>query len=63
MKKKISVTQIIRHIIQLAAFILFPGLFITTFSALRGIYTAIIGGTFSASEYASQILLLLAISP
>lgn len=63
MKKKISKTQVIRHIIQLIAFVLFPGLFITAFMAIRDIYTAIIGGSFVAAAYADQILLLVAILP
>lgn len=63
MKHKISITQIIRHIVQLGAFILFPGLFITTFSAVRDIYTAIIGGSFQLSAHADQLLLIVAVFP
>jgi len=56
-KKKISPLMLTRRLIQLAAFVLFPGLFISTFAALKSIYTAIIGGTFSASAMAGQIVL------
>lgn len=63
MKKKTSITQIIRHTIQLGAFILFPGLFITTFAAVRDICTAIIGGSFQISVYADQLLLIAAVFP
>ena len=63
MKKKIAYTQLIRHIIQLAAFILFPGLFISTFSAIRDVYTALVKGDFSVSALAEQMLVLLAVFP
>lgn len=63
MKKKISITQVIRHIIQLIMFILFPGLFITTFLAVRDIYTAVIEGSFNVSAYSDQLLLMIAIFP
>lgn len=59
MKKKISITQIIRHIIQLGAFLLFPGMFISIFMAIRNLYTAAIG----VSTYQNQWLLILAIFP
>lgn len=57
-RKKISALALTRRVIQAAAFVLFPGLFISTFSALRSIYVAIIGGTFSASAQAGQIVLV-----
>lgn len=34
-KKRFSVTQILRYVIQIAAFILFPGLYVTVFHAIR----------------------------
>ena len=61
MKKKINVTQILRHLIQLAAFVFFPGLFLSTFTALRDVVTALIGGTFGVSALAGQLVLLLVI--
>ena len=63
MKGKLKITQIIRHIIQLIAFILFPGLFVSTFGALKDVYMAVIGGDFSISEYSEQIILLIAVLP
>ena len=60
-KKKISSVQIIRAVIQLIAFIAIPGLFITVFSAIGSIYTAIIGGTFVFSEQLGNILLTVAV--
>ena len=54
---KITALTLTRRIIQVASFLLFPGLFIATFSAIKSIYTALIGGTFSASALAGQIVL------
>lgn len=62
-QKKISKIQIIRHLIQLVAFILFPGLFINIFAAIREIYMAILAGSFQWTAYATQIFLLIAIFP
>ncbi len=56
-KKKVSALGLTRRLIQAAAFVLFPGLFISTFSAIKSIYVAIIGGTFSISAQAGQIVL------
>lgn len=61
--KKISARQVVRHGIQLAAFLLLPGLFISTFSAIKAVYLAVIQGTFSFSTLAQPLLLLLAIFP
>lgn len=57
-KKRFSVTQILRHVIQIAAFILFPGLFVTVFHAIRDIVTSLIAGTFSFSASAPSLLIL-----
>lgn len=61
--KKPSKTQIIRHIIQLIAFLLFPELFIVTFSAIKEIYTAVINGSFQVAEQMNRLLLLAAVFP
>ena len=55
--KKIPPLTITRRLIQLASFLLFPGLFYTTFLAMKSLYTALIGGTFSAAALAGQIVL------
>jgi uncharacterized protein with FMN-binding domain len=55
----ISPLRLIRRIIQTAAFILFPGLFITTFSAMKTLFTAIIGGSFSMAANAGEVILVL----
>ncbi|MGB4610700.1 MAG: 4Fe-4S binding protein [Saccharofermentanales bacterium] len=54
--KRISITQTVRHVIQLVAFILFPGLFISTFSALGDIVKALVNGTFSVSALSVQLI-------
>jgi len=56
----ISPLRLIRRIIQTAAFFLFPGLFISTFSAMKTLYTAILGGTFSMAANAGEVILVLA---
>ncbi len=55
---KISPLRLIRRVIQTAAFILFPGLFITTFSAMKTLFTAIIGGSFSMAANAGDMILV-----
>ncbi len=57
-KKRGFLTQLIRHLIQFAAFMLFPGLFITVFSAVRDLLTAIIDGSFSFGGLFPQIILI-----
>lgn len=57
-KKRGFVTQLIRHLVQLAAFILFPGLFITVFSAVRDLVTAVMEGRFSLGGLFPQIFLV-----
>ncbi len=54
---KITALTLTRRIIQIASLILFPGLFISTFSAIKAIYTSLIGGTFNATALAGQIIL------
>ena len=61
MKKKlfhrITALTLTRRIIQTASLVLFPGLFISTFSAIKAIYVALIDGSFSASALTGQIVL------
>ena len=61
--KKLSKIQIFRRVVQIAAFILLPGLFIFVFSAFKDVYMAIIGGSFSFSALSGQLLVLLAVIP
>jgi polyferredoxin len=55
--KKISAISIARRIIQIAAFVLFPGLFISVLAAIKDIFTALIGGSFSFTALAPQLIL------
>ncbi len=57
-KKYVFFTQFIRHLVQLAAFILFPGLFITLFSAVRDILAAMMDGSFSVGSLFFQLVLI-----
>lgn len=57
-KKRGFFTQFIRHLIQLAAFILFPGLFISVFSAVRDLVTAFAEGQFSFGGLFPQAILV-----
>ena len=59
MRKKCGFfTQFIRHLIQIAAFILFPGLFIMVFSAVRDILTAFMEGSFSTGALFQQLIIV-----
>ena len=62
-KKKISLVHIIRRITQILAFLLMPGLFTSTFYAIKTIYISIIQGQFVLAEQSSQILVLLITIP
>lgn len=61
--KKFPVTQWIRHGIQLAAFFLYPGLFISVFTAIRDVIMAAVNRTFSMQTEGTQLLILLAVFP
>ncbi len=63
LKKNIHITQIIRHIIQIAAFIFFPGLFISVFHAIPNLITAAAANTFSMASNGSDVFLVLAVFP
>lgn len=57
-KNKIHPMAIIRHVIQLIAFLLIPGLFASTLNALKSLITMIVTGTFSLSSFVTIIVLL-----
>ena len=57
-KSKIPPIAIARAAVQLVAFILVPGLFISAFSALGAIWKSILSSTFRFDEQAANILLL-----
>ena len=62
-KNKISITQIIRHVIQIISFVVFPGLFILALSSIETIIKTLIGGTITFSSLLSPLLVLLAVIP
>ena len=62
-KKALGKNQIIRHIVQLIAFVLVPGLFITVFAAIRDLYMGVTDSTFQFETYADQLLVILAVFP
>jgi len=49
-KSKFKPISLIRHLIQLLAFILFPGFFVVTFTGIRSIASAIIAGNWTVSS-------------
>lgn len=57
--KKASPLMLVRRIIQAASFVLFPGLFISTFAGIKTIYTVILGGTFSVAQNAGDLILVI----
>lgn len=59
-KKKFKLNAV-KIFIQVAAFIFIPGLFITVFSAIRDIYTSIIGGSFSITGLAEPLILTVSV--
>ena len=62
-RRKLHVTQWIRHAIQLVAFLLYPGLFISVFDALRDIIQSIVTLSFSLQDDGPQLLVLIAVFP
>lgn len=58
-----SKTQIIRHIIQLLAFLVFPGLFILILSSFEIILDAFLKWSFSLAELAVPVVTLIAVIP
>lgn len=57
--KKASPLMLVRRIIQAASFVLFPGLFISTFAGIKTVYTAILNGTFSIAQNAGDLILVI----
>ncbi|HIX30458.1 MAG TPA: FMN-binding protein [Candidatus Blautia stercoravium] len=56
-----SVIQIIRHVVQFVAFLLFPELFITVIHALGNVVTALTNGEFSFHTLSSQLITIAAV--
>ncbi len=62
-KKKLTFMNIMRRLIQLASFVLIPGLFISSFAALKDVYQVVLQGSFTLSAYGYQLLILIAVIP
>lgn len=56
-----SAMQIVRHIVQLIAFLLFPELFITVLHAVGDVVTALTKGTFSVDTLSAQLITIAAV--
>jgi hypothetical protein len=54
----INKTQLLRHAVQLLSFLLFPGLFLTVFNALRDVVVALFTGTFALSALSGSLVTL-----
>ena len=55
---RIDLAQILRHLIQTAAFILFPGLFLSAFNAVKDVTTALVSGSYHFPDLAGQTVML-----
>jgi Polyferredoxin len=60
---KISVTQAVRHLFQIAGFLLMPGLFILALGSFKGLWQAMLGGQFTWAAMGAPLLTLLAVIP
>lgn len=56
--RKANMTQLLRHGVQLLSFLLFPGLFLTVFNALRDVVVALFTGTFALSTLSGSLVTL-----
>ena len=56
--RSLNKTQLLRHGVQFLAFLLFPGLFLTVFNALKDVVTALLTGTFAFSALSGSLVTL-----
>ena len=61
--KPFTMTQVIRHSLQVAGFLLLPGLFILTLGSVKGLWQALISGSFTWAAMGAPLLTLLAVIP
>ena len=54
----VNKTQLLRHAVQLFSFLLFPGLFLTVFNALRDVVVSLFTGTFALSALSGSLVTL-----
>lgn len=62
-KKKLSVIQVSRVLVQVIFFILLPGLYASTFQGLKEIYLAILSNSFQFTKYLVQMIEIVAVFP
>ena len=62
-QKTLSITQTARHLIQIAGFVLMPGLFILALGSFKGLWQAILAGNFTWSAMGAPLITLLAVIP
>ena len=60
---RISVTQTVRHVFQIAGFLLMPGLFIMALGSFKGLWQAVLAGNFTWAAMGAPLLTLLAVIP
>lgn len=56
--RTVDTTQLLRHAVQLLSFLLFPGLFLTVFNALRDVVVALFTGTFALTTLSGSLVTL-----
>ena len=56
--RRMNKAQLLRHGVQFLSFLLFPGLFMTVFNALRDVVTALFAGTFAFSALSGSLVTL-----
>lgn len=59
--RKTNKTQWLRHGVQILAFLLFPGLFLTVFNALRDVVVALFTGAFALPALSGSLVTLLVV--
>ncbi len=58
LRQTVDKTQLLRHTVQLLSFLLFPGLFLTVFNALRDVIVALFTGTFALASLSGSLVIL-----
>lgn len=59
--RSLNKTQTLRHGVQFLAFLLFPGLFLTMFNALKDVIMALVTGTFAFSSLSGSLVTLVVV--
>lgn len=62
-KRRYSLLQAARHLLQILLFFLLPGLYISAFSGIQSAYSAAINGQFHAAEQIPQLIPAIAVIP